>query len=132
MNIDRLTTIAEWLEAGAPFRDGVDGFDMDYWCDPIAECGTACCIGGAAQQFFAPETYDDRFYGDTICNYVNWKASAETLGLSEATAQQLFYPEEFSEYVEYSAITPAWAARCIRKLIEKGEVDWEGTRGEPA
>lgn len=119
MNIDRLTTIAEWLEAGAPRRDGVDGFDMRAWRDPFASCGTTCCIAGAAVEFFGNGGRDDIAY-----------TAARLLGLEELPWMRLFIPA--FRKARIGDITPAWAARCIRKLIATGEVDWEGTRGEPA
>jgi hypothetical protein len=51
VNKRRLAAIAKWLEAGAPHKKGVVGFDMT---DVLVakSCGTACCIAGAAQSFF--------------------------------------------------------------------------------
>lgn len=120
MNIDRLTTIAEWLEAGAPHRDGVDGFDMSCWVKVEAACGTTCCIAGAAATFFTATTYP------------GFSAGQKVLDLSSGKAQTLFCPHIDRHVESLDAITPAWAARCIRKLIATGEVDWEGTRDSNA
>lgn len=132
MNIDRLTTIAEWLEAGAPHRDGVDGFDMSGWINREAACGTTCCIAGAAVEFFQCGLLD---HGDTY-----YSAGKRLLGLNGANAWNLFSPTSSAASTWdiqkarafLSGITPAWAARCIRKLIATGAVDWEGTRDSNA
>ena len=113
MNIERLNIIAEWLEAGAPERHGITKFDMGEW-NFTTSCGTTCCIGGAAEIFFGLPTN------------APWEVLDEALGLDEETTNDLFFPYEVGD--RWSAITPAWAARCIRKLIETGEVDWVGTQ----
>lgn len=145
MNIERLTEIAEWLERGAPERDGVKGFYMpDFFsmstdvyydirsalrvgevnrADEIFRgCGTTCCIAGAAIAFYAehPATVVTSVYTDEIGK------AAELLELDYNTAIKLFAPA-FS----MDKIHPAWAARCVRKLIAVGVVDWLGTEGEP-
>jgi hypothetical protein len=118
MNIERLTTIVEWLEAGAPGRDGVAGFDMSE-VSKETDCGTVCCICGAAVHWWgstpAPEDYD----GDVSM------IGQFTLGLDFKNADALFAPPGFIDSGKY---TTAHAARCIRKLIATGAVDWEGTR----
>lgn len=52
MNIERLTILAEWLEAGAPPRDGVEGFDIQN------VGGTHRCIAGAARAFWPVDAED--------------------------------------------------------------------------
>lgn len=77
MHVQRLTEIAEWLEAGAPRKGYATGFNMQYGIKidqnlanpqltqnefgeyPIAQaeavlstCGTTCCIAGAAVLFY--------------------------------------------------------------------------------
>jgi len=118
MNIERLTVICEWLEAGAPHKDGVDGFDMRALVR-YTPCGAVCCIAGAASQFFGGK-------GESF-----FIQAANLLELDCKTAERLFYafngsPEEGR--IDPATITPAWAARCIRKLIATGEVDWVGTQ----
>jgi len=111
MNTERLAEIAEWLETGAPEKNGV-AFDMRRF-KLATDCGTTCCIGGAAVQFFGNK-------------YTPFSSSgaASMLVINDETAKDLFYPEE--SY--YTSITPDLAARCIRKLITTEQVDWEGTR----
>jgi hypothetical protein len=123
MNKRRLAAIARWLEAGAPEKKGVKGFNMKEF----GGCGTACCIAGTARQWWAPNDERSGWHTDIV--------SAEVLGMEEdklggeysilrndSNADKLFFPD-----VPMISVTPAWAARCIRKLIATGEVDWQGT-----
>lgn len=114
MNIERLTQIAEWLEAGAPHRGGVAGFDMRY-VTSTTDCGTVCCIAGAANAFF------DAHLGMSV-------NAARRLGINRMQSLELFMPDGYTLEGKYSA---AHAARCIRKLIATGEVDWHGTEHMP-
>lgn len=129
MNAERLTAIAEWLEAGAPERDGVAGFDMRDFIDRRS-CGTYCCIAGAAVAMFEPSLFlnNNPYTGDTL--------ATEILDLDEDTADALFYALGAStDAMDWSpavvADDAAWAARCVRKLIATGKVDWPGTREVP-
>jgi hypothetical protein len=106
MNVERLAAIAEWLEAGAPERGGVGGFDMRYI---DGSCGTPCCIAGAALQWWGNGRIG---------------ISAQLLDLRDQQWADLCMPAGFF----YRDITASQAARCIRKLIATGEVDWAGTR----
>jgi hypothetical protein len=119
VNKRRLAAIAKWLEAGAPHKKGVVGFDMT---DVLVakSCGTACCIAGAAQSFFGstPE----------IRNAWHAEYACEILDLDTYTADELFCPDDFDKPGKYKA---AHAARVIRKLIATGLVDWESTRRAP-
>jgi len=113
MNKERLSIIADWLEAGGDNKDGY-GFNMDHW---IAEgsvdytggkCGTAMCIGGAANTFFG-----------------GLKAESLGLGLSSdigSVADQLCYPCDIA--TPWDKITPQAAATVVRHLITFGVVDW--------
>lgn len=115
MNVERLNAIAEWLEAGAPHKNGVVGLDMSVF-SRSTECGSVCCISGAADQFFGGE------YGESLeLNDGQWHALCAPYdpGVDE-------YNDETDEFRK--GITLGNAARCIRKLIATGEVDWEGIR----
>lgn len=135
MNIDKLTEIAEWLEAGAPERDGVVKFNMKNFIVPEG-CGTACCIAGAVVQFSSalPFRSSKHFYVESPLSIRD--AAESLLGLDYHESEELFYApsvlEKFEDELPHGAdaldmITPAWAARCIRNLIETGKVDWLGT-----
>lgn len=142
MNIERLTEIAEWLEQGAPHRPrsngatGVTGFNMLHYAmnDVGTDCGTACCIAGAANAFhFDSEGQDWQDY---------WLDSAamarELLGLSRPQSDALFYPRDWNGDVgvrneltydtdgspNWDCISPQHAGRVVRHFIATGVVDW--------
>ncbi len=120
MNIERLIEIAEWLEAGAPHKGNVHGFSMESFERYDPKCGTVCCIAGAANQFFGARLANDP------CTGREDLSAADLLGLDGEDRYVLFFPPE-----GWSQITPAHAARVIRKLIATGEVDWKSTK-DPA
>ena len=112
MNKERLSIIADWLEAGGDNKDGY-GFNMAYWDNGQEDytgsaCDTAMCIGGAA----------DTFFGDY---------NAESLGLGSAMkhgtkADLLCHPSYID--ILWDDITPQAAAKVVRHLITFGVVDW--------
>lgn len=120
MNVDKLTEIAEWLEAGAPERKGVTGFDMEQFVQDRG-CGTACCIAGAAVQFERRIPYANQH--EAYCDGDPEDFAVHILGLTSDQGDALFY----GRGVEIEDIDAAWAARCVRKLVVTGEVDWAGT-----
>jgi len=138
MNRENLEVLAQWLEAGAPHRNNVDKFDMHDGIR-IDACGTACCIAGAAIQFFgngeaeamyavAIERYTERGVGK-VPFYPNFRGErtvlsfgAELLDLTPEQAADLFTPCRY-EY-DWDKITPAHAATAIRNFLKTGEVNW--------
>lgn len=98
MNKRRLDIVAKWLEGGAKEKHGVAHFDMRDW-----KCGSVCCIGGAAQQFFGRDS-----------------DAGELLGLDAVQEHALFYPNSSRAH----ASTPKEAAKVVRHLIHTGVVDW--------
>ena len=122
MNVERLTEIAEWLEAGAPeVREaGIVCFDMGSWSSIDAErCGTICCIGGYAQERFGASVMREPGNDD-----LTYKQAGQLLGLSRFDAWNLFQPPG----IEFEEINSSWAARTIRHLLATGTVDWNATR----
>jgi len=117
MNVERLTEIAEWLEAGAPARNGVGGFDMSDFSQP-AECGTAFCIAGAVLQWHYPGGFEAADEGVESLG----TAAGAILGLSYRQRTDLFFPSLFD------TTDTEHAARVVRHLIATGEVDWNATR----
>jgi hypothetical protein len=113
MNTERLREISDWLKAGAPERGGVSRFNMLHWLDQRS-CGTICCIGGTALQW----------YGKGRAKTIG--VASKLLDLGSGDAHELFYALKVPDSLEN--ITPDWAARCIDKLIATGMVDWLGTR----
>lgn len=128
MNKERIIAIAEWLENGAvhitPAGETV-GFDMKLWYEEVeadfefentefpAECGTAMCIGGAAEQFFGKGI---RAKSDAY--------AADLLGLDCMIADQLFYPWETDWYKAggRQPLTPKYMAGVLRRLVDTGEL----------
>ncbi len=149
MHIPRLTQLAEWLEAGAPHKNGVDHFDMGHGV-AVTSCGTACCIAGAATQFFggevgqsllqeAKQVYEEELGDDlpTPRGEAPWQGDGlidgvfghamELLELDQNQARELFTPKPIDQNF-WSLITPAEAAQTIRQLIATGEVDWSHSK----
>ena len=131
MNVERIMKIVDWLESGAVHETAGGtkiGFDMSYWDSNIEEedlgcfdnpefphghCGTAMCIGGAAQQFFGTDTLeDDEGY------------AASLLGLPKDLAYKLFYPWNYDWYTDagQTPLTPKYMAGVLRRLIKTGEL----------
>lgn len=145
MNVERLNEIALWLEGGAKHVDANGNqvvFDMEKIWLQTPSCGTVCCIAGAALQFYnnARALAKEDGYGDIfiatdfgVMSTSTVDEAAALLGIDEVRARRLFEPHEFSYVDRASEIDASWAARCIRKLITTGEVDWLSTRqGEVA
>lgn len=120
MNVERLNQIAMWLEAGAPSTNGVDGFDMSDWKQK-KDCGTVCCIAGTANEWWNKGK-----------EFATSHDAAQLLGLTDEQREHLFLPGSKNECWAGIEAPPAWAARCIRKFIATGDVDWQGTRDAPA
>lgn len=124
MNKERLTQVAEWLEAGAPERRFNMNrlLDISFATDTTNWCGTECCIAGYVVTRFAPE--------DVVMMEQNSNAdyfAGELLDLEPEKADQLFYPKDSHarQLEDWSAITPQQAATVVRNLVETGDVDWE-------
>jgi hypothetical protein len=127
MNIERLETIACWLEDGGddyhpviPFK-----FDMEVWGG--GHCGTPACIAGAAAAVWGPERPHRGTRDEAVI----------ALGLSDQTAEELFEAIERDDndriimdngWPDLNEIDAAWAARTVRHLIATGEVRWDLTR----
>lgn len=118
MNIERLTEIAEWLEAGAPRKGGVDGFDMGGYFHKTP-CETVCCIAGTAIEWHSPGGFAECASWEKTTRGV----AADILDIGLSQAYDLFLPSGQAEFA-----SKAWAARTIRRLIETGVVDWEASR----
>lgn len=126
MNIERLTKIAEWCEAQVRKEVTHELLSMETFRSPVAHCGTAYCIAGYAVDCFY-ETVTGIKYSWQL-NEGTSTVATQLLELPADVAHELFFAEHSEERL--SRIDAAWAARCIRKLIATGVVDWPGTRGE--
>lgn len=139
MQTERLLALANWLEGGAKHKLKIHGrdvvFDMAKGIQVMAEfgedfepnsCATACCVAGAAVEFFMPEKaaallhdihdkLNNRIGVDEFDKYdeldwdweaqVGWdevgKTAQALLGLSAKQAHMLFKPADSSEEHEY-------------------------------
>ena len=139
MNKKKLLEIAKWLEAGAKPKCGVVKFDMSDFVWPRKQkkdgsvCGTAACIAGTACVWEHGPELGHKIATNDIGVFERYGGAFEEgqriLGLTYTQAMDLFYGgSSVSGSIELSDITPKWAARCIRKLVKTGKVDWIGTR----
>lgn len=145
MNIERLTEMADWLEAGAPHvvfrmdhgRETVDAiledFDLyDYGSTEeynmiteerdtkgLGKCGTVCCIAGYAVEAYGSDAQRAE-------EYMSWKhvkniaMEAFDLPVSEYInhmGHDLFDPD-----LAPDNCTPQQAARAVRNCIASGGI----------
>jgi hypothetical protein len=123
----------KWLDDGAPHKfDGLKGnfkFAMDVFLMDVQElsnpepddCGTACCIAGAIWAFTkdmngnrpSGKASMDIFKTDPDCSDPDYPELHPDL-------HSLFYADD--HYLD--DITPAQAAKTLRKYLKKGKVDW--------
>ena len=139
MQTERLLALANWLEGGAKHKLKIHGrdvvFAMDKGIQVMAEfgqdfepnsCATACCVAGAAVEFFMPEKATALLDGvrenlrtrigvdfDEESDVLEWKRDAQAgwdevsntaqalLDLSDKQAHMLFKPADSSEEHEY-------------------------------
>ena len=102
--------------------EGVRAFDMAgirYYC------GTPACIAGHA----LAEAGREEWTGDLWAT----EEARKVMGLTVEQKYRLFSP--VGKDADYRAgreqegyIGPEHAARCLERLVERGEVDWEGAR----
>jgi hypothetical protein len=119
MHTQNLEQLATWLEAGAPHVT----FDMLYGAAVEPDCGTTCCMAGAA--FFMKHNALNnpvrqaqlaREYGTDVSHYeLDWQKVQR-----EATEWLDVDPLLFRGSV---AATPAQAAVQVRKVM-KGQDPW--------
>lgn len=79
MNKEAILRVAKAIE------DHADQFDMNFWTtqgDPLHNCKSAACVGG----------WTDAVFG--VGRNPNEYEAAVQLGLTEAEADELFYPNE--------------------------------------
>ena len=111
----------QWLKAGGEEPN----FNLSDW-RVEADCGTVCCIGGFIDQLVCkeegtkPPLYPRKF----LDQHKDWER-----------LNDLFFPlqevEEVTDNIyEDVAGDTKWAARCVRKVLDEGVIDWVGTRFE--
>lgn len=134
MNRERLTKLAQWLQAGAPHKrvqfnmNLLGNFSDKEGNSRVApttpECTAACCIAGAAAVFFGTtdEVTDAYRRGGE-----GWRVlGARLLEMDYDEACKLFYPDSKWPCIGpgYEEIKPEDAAKVIHHLLETGLVDW--------
>lgn len=117
MNIERLTKIVEWLEKQADDKYVGATLDMASFSSNDAGCGTTFCIAGYAIHRWSRIRNPEHHRNPDV-------EAALLLELNSAQVLNLFYGYGAPCLDEIDA---AWAARCVRKLIATGVVDWRRT-----
>ena len=120
----------------AAIRANVDRFHMkDYGAPfddlPTHPCGTPACIAGFTIAIVDPDGDNRERRGSQVISDI----AGEMLGISYWQVASLFAP-----IMKYGGkwcfrrnpgqsghITAEHAARCLERLADTGEVDWEGT-----
>lgn len=134
MNRERLLTLADDLERKALPEDFT--FDMSHVLvaseengDPdLHKCGAAgCMVGFSALKYLGVE-WQPRNYGGWWANsrggHLIYQEVYDYFDLTPAQSMLLFY-----SYV-HCEITPAQAARVVRRFVETGKADWSDVRAE--
>jgi len=131
-----LTNVAVWLESGGQqdSAHGIEYFDMS---NSIAkrDCGAACCIAGAIclqndlKCIEVSRNFDGISFRRSAGEFVPAATGAASrfLGLNSFQHSALFYAEGTPYADRLVEIDAAHAARCIRKFLNTGEIDWVGT-----
>lgn len=146
MNLKNLETLAQWLEAGAPHQN----FTMEYALNLTediedepeffldqrgqtldTDCGTVCCIAGAAFLMSkAPEGQmlpDPETQVTLVRRYPHWntleKEALEWLGLEAQYPDASFQHDLFDPNMAPPRCTPRQAAEAVRRVM-KGEEPW--------
>lgn len=117
--------VAECLRV-ADLVERSETFLMSTWVHP---CGTPACIAGhlvgeQVRKVIQPLSAQDDEAGIAYMLDVG----APLLGIEREQARVLFMPWVQNRSIESWHIKGDWAAACLRKLAETGEVDWLGTK----
>jgi hypothetical protein len=129
MNIEKLTTVYNWLAAGAPeaeadglrfnMRQFIDGDIASQMKDPENWCGTSCCIAG----FVAVKELPGQSHSEIMIRAET--VAEKALGLNPDQAHDLFYAWPRPDWLAFEDITPSQAAGVVKTLIETGRVRWD-------
>lgn len=123
MNIERLTILAEWLEAGAPPRDGVEGFDTRYFGSAFGYGEPKVCIAGAAAAFFG----DRAVMAEECRTKSKTSIAGALLGIEDERVQNRLFIFGVASLTPMKGedVAREMAARTLRHLIATGEVVWD-------
>jgi hypothetical protein len=149
MNLENLEKLAQWLEAGAPHvifdmnvgvcpltdQDVYDQTDyltlqeyIDAHPNPTPDCGTACCMAGAAYLMSqAPEgqlfpSLEAQAKMTTLWTSIR-NTAADFLGLHISQERWWVGHELFDQSLAPNNCTPAQAAAAVRRVMA-GEAPW--------
>jgi len=134
MNIENMTKLRDWLAAGAPHVR----FDMDTGVvveesHGMGDCGTVCCIAGAAALMavngdtIVKDIHDVEeldFDGEEASWYTIMDKALSWLGLPENNSS--FGHDLFDPHAAPDDCTPAQAADAVTRLMN-GEAPWQST-----
>ena len=121
-----LNTVIRWLAAGAPHTKTGFDFDMSrgiakYGDTEPGDCGTSCCIAGAAVAFAEPRLFKDMLL-DLRPDSDDWEEAAwpdisyrarEILGLNRHQAKAIFHMRTND---------PHAAAAALRNFRDRGDL----------
>lgn len=127
MNIQNLNRVAEWLEAGAPhvifnMLVGIGNVDELIDVSGHSDCGTVCCIAGAAQLMsVAPEGQE---FPD-IETQIQMQQNADWADTEEVALEWLGLQDDslFSFHQAPDNCTPLQAAAAVRRVMA-GQEPW--------
>jgi hypothetical protein len=129
MNTENIQTVVDWLEAGAPhsvfsMHHGLlatsivwdldfDGIPPDQ-LDKVDDCGTVCCMAGAAAQFGGLKPADDRSWS------VLQNAALSYFGLPPTSCHML---PVFNPHGAPPFCSPQRAAVALKLWAEQAETN---------
>lgn len=120
---DALLKVKQWLEAGAPHH-GIGGtvirFNMILWNSRDTEgCGTACCMGGAAELFSGVDGLFSRFKYDPAEEH-------DRRCLSDLFYMDSVVTNNHEENTKMMVgVTPEQALHALTNYLENGWADWK-------
>lgn len=132
MNYDLIEELLSWLRDPNPNPNPNLQFDMSSW-QVETDCGTSCCLAGAAVQFADPDFAAEQLrYEDGVDERLDSKTperAAELLGLDARTAQLLFMPwdEQGLNYDSFALLydlSPKGAIHALTTLRDTGTPQW--------
>lgn len=127
MREDRVLLVADLLRKGE-----AGSFAMHSISKRYKGCETPQCIMGWTLWAKHLEHGDD--YEELTEDVNSIVTCEEYLEIDESASQKLFFPDADTCWYaagrrQHGFIGKKHALRCLGKLAETGEVDWEGTRG---
>lgn len=119
-----LERVTEWLEAGAPHRGAVAGFDLSWFIasPPDNTCGTVCCVAGALVQFHREDVGDPPLTPAQYDADDAYRDARQLMDLTRDEARELFCLDVSMWVLDH--VFPTEAASVLRRLLTDGVLDW--------